>query len=264
MHALDLFKLDGKVALVTGAGSGIGREIAIAMAVAGAVVAGVDLDPTSATETEALVEAAGRRGLALTANVAQESDVQRAFAQAVAHFGQLDICFANAGIAEKRFPLVEAPLEEWQKVIDVDLTGVFLTVREAARLMVPRRRGKIITTASIIGFVAVFDQGLTRAYAAAKAGVVNFTRSVGVELAPYNIQVNGIAPTFIQTNIRDGALRGETEESRRLIAEISARTPMGRIGRPEELKGVAVFLASAASDLMTGFTVAVDGGYLAW
>lgn len=264
MHALDLFKLDGKVALVTGAGSGIGRAIATAMAEAGADVACVDLRLETSAETVALVQAAGRRGLAIAADVTRESDVRQAFAAAVEGLGRLDIAFANAGIAEKRYPIVEAPLADWQKVIDVDLTGVFLTVREAARVMVPQKRGKIVTTASIYGFVGAFDGGLTRGYAAAKAGVVNFTRSVAIELAPHNIQVNGIAPTYLQTNIAEGRLRGETEQSRQFLAALAARTPMGRVGQPEEMKGVAVFLASAASDLMTGFTVAVDGGWLAW
>lgn len=263
MHTLDLFRLDGKVVLVTGAGSGLGQAIASAVAEAGADVACVDIHPDAASDTVRIVEAAGRRGLAVQADVTDEADVQRAFRQTVSDLGHLDVVFANAGIAERRFPLVEAPLAEWQRVIDLDLTGVFLTVREAARVMVPRRRGKIITTASIYGFVGAFDGGLTRAYAAAKAGVVNFTRSVAIELGPQQIQVNGIAPTYIQTNLTD-LLKGESEESRRVLAGIAARTPLGRVGQPDDVKGVAVFLASPASDLMTGHTVAVDGGWLAW
>lgn len=264
MNALDLFRLDGKVALVTGAGSGLGRAYAEAVAEAGASVACADLDLAAAERTAAAIEALGRRALALEVDVARERAVIDMTERAVQTFGQLDIVFANAGIAEVRQPIVEATLEQWQRVIDVDLTSVFLTAREAAKVMIPRGSGKIISTASIIGFVSVHDGGRTRAYAAAKAGVVNFTRSLGVELAPHNIQVNAIAPTFTRTNIRDGVLVADTPESEAVRRGIVARTPMARLGEPEDFKGVAVFLASAASDLMTGFTVAVDGGWLAW
>ena len=130
--------------------------------------------------------------------------------------------------------------------------------------MIPRGRGKIVSTSSIIGFVGTFQGGRTRAYAAAKAGVVNFTRSVAIELAPHNIQVNAIAPTFIRTPLGDGSNLGLTDESRLKVAAIRERTPMGRLGEPEDLMGAAIFLASAASNLMTGHTLVVDGGWLAW
>jgi len=264
VSALDLFRLDGKVALVTGAGSGLGRAYAEAMAEAGADVACADLDLAAAESTLAYVRKQGRRGIALKVDVGREADVVQMTADAAGELGGLDVVFANAGIAETRQPILEATLEQWQRVIDVDLTSVFLTAREAARSMIPRGHGKIISTASIIGFVSVHDGGQTRAYAAAKAGVVNFTRSLGVELAPHNIQVNAIAPTFTKTNIRGGVLSADTPESERIRAGIVERTPMRRLGEPDDFKGVAVFLASAASDLMTGFTVAVDGGWLAW
>lgn len=264
VRALDLFRLDGRVALVTGAGSGLGRAYAEAMAEAGADVACADLDGAAAERTAAYAREQGRRALALRVDVSKEGDVVQMTSRTVRELGRLDVVFANAGIAEVRQPIVEATLEQWQRVIDVDLTSVFLTAREAAKVMIPQRSGKIISTASIIGFVSVHDGGQTRAYAAAKAGVVNFTRSLGVELAPHNVQVNAIAPTFTKTNIRDGRLIADTPESEAIRAGIIARTPMGRLGEPDDFKGVAVFLASAASDLMTGFTVAVDGGWLAW
>jgi NAD(P)-dependent dehydrogenase (short-subunit alcohol dehydrogenase family) len=264
VSALDLFRLDGKVALVTGAGSGLGRAYAEAMAESGADVVCADLDRAAAESTLEYVRKQGRRGVALTVDVGSEADVVRMTTDAVRELGKLDVVFANAGIAETRQPILEATLAQWQRVIDIDLTSVFLTAREAARVMVPRGSGKIISTASIIGFVSVHDGGQTRAYAAAKAGVVNFTRSLGVELAPHNIQVNAIAPTFTKTNIRGGVLSADTPESERIRAGIVERTPMRRLGEPDDFKGVAVFLASAASDLMTGFTVAVDGGWLAW
>jgi NAD(P)-dependent dehydrogenase (short-subunit alcohol dehydrogenase family) len=261
--ALDLFRLDGKVALVTGAGSGLGRAYAEAMADAGADVACADIDPAAAEGTAEYVRQQGRRALAVRVDVAREPDVVEMTQRSVRDLGRLDVVFANAGIAETRQPIVEATLEHWQRVIDVDLTSVFLTAREAAKVMIPQRSGKIISTASIIGFVSVHDGGQTRAYAAAKAGVVNFTRSLGVELAPHNIQVNAIAPTFTRTNLRRDIFFGETPEAIAFRRRVEERTPMGRLGEPEDFKGVAVFLASAASDLMTGFTVAVDGGWLA-
>jgi len=262
--ALDLFKLDGKVALVTGAGSGLGRAYSQALAEVGADVACVDLDLDAAERVAAGARQLGRRAVALRADVTSEAEIGAAFASAAERLGTVDIAFANAGVAENRQPIVEATLEQWQRVIDADLTSVFLTAREAARLMIPRRAGKIISTASIIGFVSVHDGGQTRAYAAAKAGVVNFTRSLAVELAPHNIQVNAIAPTFTRTNLRPDAFFGETPQARAFRQSIVERTPMGRLGEPDDFKGVAVFLASGASDLMTGVTVPVDGGWLAW
>ncbi len=139
----------------------------------------------------------------------------------------------------------------------MNLTGVYLTAREAAKVMVPRRRGKIITTSSIMGYRASSKPGRGQWYSAAKAAVINLTRTLGMELAEHNIQVNGIAPTYTRTGMFQQASGPDYER-------VAARTPIGRIAEPHEYKGIAVFLASPASDLMTGFTVAVDGGYLAW
>jgi NAD(P)-dependent dehydrogenase (short-subunit alcohol dehydrogenase family) len=249
---------------VTGAGSGLGRAYAEALADAGADLACVDLDLSAAEAVAAELRALGRRAVALRCDVCREADVVAAFADAAERLGPVDIAFANAGVAENRQPILEATVEQWQRVIDADLTSVFLTAREAARQMIPRRAGKIVSTASIIGFVSVHDGGQTRAYAAAKAGVVNFTRSLAVELAPHNVQVNAIAPTFTRTNLRRDIFFGETEPARAFRQSVVERTPMGRLGEPDDFKGVALFLASAASDLMTGVTVPVDGGWLAW
>jgi NAD(P)-dependent dehydrogenase (short-subunit alcohol dehydrogenase family) len=256
VSVLEQFRMRGQVALVTGAGSGLGAAFAAALAEAGADVACVDLDRAAAELTAQAVRREGQRAIAVGADVSREADAIRMVRETAEQLGGLHIAFANAGIAGQSQPLTESSLAAWQQVVDVNLTGVFLTAREAARVM--------ITTASIYGFVANFRPGRGRAYAATKAAVVNLTRSLAIELAPHNIQVNAIAPTFIRTNVAGGMLRGETEESRRYLAEIAERTPIGRIGTPDELKGLAVFLASPASSLMTGTTVAIDGGYLAW
>lgn len=261
---LDLFRLDGRVALVTGAGGGLGRVLAVALAEAGANVGCADLNEAAASETAELVRARGRRAVVVGGSVTDEAALATAVAAIVQDLGGLDIAFANAGLAETpRHRLVDAPLSAWQRIIDVDLTGVFLTAQAAARVMVPRGRGKIIATASIMGLVGHFD-GLARAYGAAKGGVVNLVRTLAIELAPHNIQVNALAPTFLQTNIGGGLLAGQTEESRAFLARVRDRTPIGRFGRPEEVAGAAVFLASSASDLVTGITLPVDGGWTAW
>jgi 2-deoxy-D-gluconate 3-dehydrogenase len=262
-NTLDLFRLDGKVALITGAGSGLGRAYAEAMCEAGADVACADLNPETAEETAAYARSLGRRAAAIKVDVGDEASVVAMAAEALRQLGQLDVVFANAGIAEARQPIQEATLASWQRVIDLDLTSVFLTAREAARAMIPRSAGKIISTSSIIGFVASQDGGMARAYASAKAGVVNLTRSLAVELAPHNIQVNAIAPTFTKTGIRDSWWKSEQPEAVAARQRVLERSVVKRLGEPEDFKGVALFLASSASDLMTGQTVLVDGGWTA-
>jgi 2-deoxy-D-gluconate 3-dehydrogenase len=178
-------------------------------------------------------------------------------ATAVEELGTVDIAFANAALNNEFAPLIESTMEQWQLDVDVNLTGVYLTAREVAKVMVPRRRGKIITTSSIMGYRASSRPGRGQWYSAAKAAVINLTRALGVELAEHNVQVNGIAPTYTRTGMFRQASGADYER-------VTSRMPIGRLAEPHEYKGVAVFLASPASDLMTGFTIAVDGGYLAW
>lgn len=263
MSVLDLFRLDGKVALVTGAGSGIGRAYAHALSEAGAAVACADVDHNAAEETATSLDS---DAFAVEADVSEEDQIRRMVEGTVSELGRLDVAFANAGIGgelEQVFP--EATLENWQQVINVNLTGVWLTAREAARAMISQGEGgKIVATASIYGFVGGFAPS-PGAYNAAKGGVVNLVRDLAPTLAPHGINISGIAPGFFRTNIGGGLLMDlENEMTRQFVSEIERRTPMGKMGDVEDLKGTAVYLASSASDYLTGHTVAVDGGWLAW
>src|SRR6185437_14841097 len=256
---MNLFRVDGKVALVTGAGSGLGREFCAAMAEAGADVACSDIDEESAKATAASVEALGRRGLAIGCDVTDEAQVAAMVARTAAELGRLDILFNNAGIADPQALLLhEYPTADWRAVLDVDLHGVFFCAREALKVMVAQQSGKIINVASIWGLAGSSSLFPALAYNAAKGAVVNLTRELGLEYAKQGIQVNALCPGFYQTNLSRGAI-----DNPQVRAAVSAFIPMDRIAEAAEIKGPALFLASAASDYMTGQTLVVDGGCLA-
>ena len=237
------FRLDGEVAVVTGAASGIGRVVAEALAAVGARVASFD------------VAASGPD--AYKVDVTDETQVTAAFAEVVARHGRLDVLFNNAGIAIRQ-PTTELTLENWNKVVAVNLTGVFLCAREAARHMLAGGRGgRIVNTASIMGVVG---GGLypNISYQATKGAVVNMTRALAVEWAASGIRVNAIAPTWVRT-----PLTRAITENPDLVDRIEAMTPMGRLAEPHEIVGAVLFLVSRASAMVTGHVLAVDGGFLA-
>jgi NAD(P)-dependent dehydrogenase (short-subunit alcohol dehydrogenase family) len=252
-----LVSLEGKIALVTGAGGGLGRQFSEMAAEAGADVACADIDEEAAEQSAAAVAAQGRRGLGLRCDVTAESEVEAMVRRAVEEFGRLDILFNNAGIADPApFLLHEYPTENWRRVLSVDLDGVFFCAREALRVMVPRRSGKVINIASMWGLAGSSSLFPAPAYNAAKGAVVNLTRELGLEYATRGIQVNALCPGFYRTKL--GAY-----DDPDFLAAVTGFTPMGRVAEAREIRGPALFLASPASDYMTGQTLVVDGGCMA-
>ena len=254
----DLFSCRGKVALVTGASSGLGFAIAEAMAEAGASVACAGRDPGRLAEVVEAVRNRDAKAIAIRCEVSKEEEVQRMVAETVEAFGCLDILFNNAGMAAEPKPLHELSTEEWNEVIDVDLRGAFFCAREALKVMVPRRSGKIINIGSMFGLVGSSSMLSIPAYNAAKGGLTNLTRELGLYYGPLGINVNGICPGFIKTRFGNNCY-----ENAEWLEKIDEFVPIGRIGMPDEIKGVAILLASEASSYMCGELVAVDGGALA-
>lgn len=255
MGILDAFRLDGKVALVTGASRGLGQAMAVGLAEAGADIAGLERGEGCGPTCEA-VRALGRRYLTLhgdleTASVSELNDLVR---QVVADYGRLDILVNNAGII-RRTPAADYTEEDWDAVVQVDLKAAFFLAQAAAHQMRVQGGGKIINIASLLSF-----QGgiLVPSYAAAKSGLLGMTRALANEWAALGINVNAIAPGYMET---DNTAPLRADEARN--ASILARIPVGRWGRANELQGAAVFLASAASDYVHGAVVPVDGGWLA-
>jgi 2-dehydro-3-deoxy-D-gluconate 5-dehydrogenase len=249
---LEKFKLDGKVAVVTGAGRGLGQGAAVGFAEAGADLALVDVISTD--ETAAQVRALGRRVCQIEANLMDRSSVQPVVDRAARDLGSVDILLNNAGII-RRAPLLEFSEKDWDDVIQLNQSAVFFLAQAAAKQMVAQGRGgKIINIASMLSF-----QGGIRvpSYAASKSAVMGLTRLFANELAPHRINVNAVAPGYMATD-NTAPLRADQSRS----SEILARIPAGRWGVPEDLMGAMVFLASAASDYVTGATLAVDGGWL--
>jgi 2-deoxy-D-gluconate 3-dehydrogenase len=250
---LDQFRLDGRVAAVTGASRGLGQSLAMALAEAGADLALVER--SGGTANAARIAALGRRAVVIRADLAEPDAVARIVEQTVAELGGIDILVNNAGII-RRAPLLELSTADWDEVMDVNLRALFFLSQAAARVMVAQGRGgKIINLASLLSF-----QGGIRvpSYTASKSAVLGLTRALANELAPHRINVNAIAPGYMATD-NTRALREDPVRNQAILDRI----PTGRWGTPEDLQGAAVFLASAASNYMHGHTLAVDGGWLA-
>ena len=250
---LDQFKLDGKVAIVTGGSRGLGQGIAIGLAEAGADIALVDI--LDMTECKEKIEALGRRCITITVDLSKKESVDTIVNTTKQELGGIDILFNNAGII-RRAPITEFTEKDWDDVMDINLRTLFFLSQAVGKVFIEQGRGgKIVNTASMLSF-----QGgiLVPSYTASKSAVMGLTKLLANELGAYNVNVNAIAPGYMATD-NTTALREDPARNKAILDRI----PAGRWGTPEDLQRVAVFLASKASDYLQGYTIAVDGGWLA-
>ncbi len=252
--------LDGQVALVTGAARGIGRAIADLLAANGASVVYSDIDGEAAAESARRAPGSGARSCTL--DVTDAEMIRERIDELTRTLGPLDILVNNAGVntLKHRVPIDEFPREEWDRILDVDLNGVFQMSQSAARVMKPRRSGKIINIASIAGLVPL---RLQSAFVAAKAGVINLTRAMALELGPHGILVNAVAPGSTLTEGTKALFYGDDGMFRDSVRQLLAHIPLGRPARPEEIAHAVLFLASPESSYVHGHVLTVDGGWTA-
>ena len=253
---LPSMRLDGKVTLVTGAGSGIGRAIGVAVAEAGAdcIVTELPQAIASLEPVSAAILQTGRRALALPLTLPDLGSIDALVSRALQTFGRIDVLVNNAGINIPREAL-ELTEEDWDRVLDVNLKGLFFLSQRVAREMIRTGGGKIVNIASQNGVVGYYKRA---AYCSSKAGVVNLTRVLALEWAKHKITVNAVAPTFILTPLTQSTFDDPT-----MREDLLRRIPLGRVGQPEDVVGAVVFLASPAAELITGHTLLVDGGWTA-
>ena len=250
----NIFSLEGKTALVTGASRGLGQAIALGLAQAGADVICCSSQKGGCDETAALIEQLGRKAYCLSGDLSQAETVHSLVSQAYEKVKNIDVLVNNGGTIA-RYPAKDFPLDEWNKVIDVNLNSVFLFCQLIGRKMIENKQGKIINIASMLSF----QGGITvPAYTASKHGVVGITKALANEWAAKNVQVNAIAPGYFRTD-NTQALQDNVERNQ----DIENRIPAGKWGEPKQLVGAAIFLATQASDYVNGHVLAVDGGWLA-
>jgi 2-deoxy-D-gluconate 3-dehydrogenase len=252
------FRIDGRVALVTGTGSGMGKAFAVALAQYGADVALTELPGKEALaeQTAADVQATGRRAMVIPLDVTRLPMIQDTVGRVVSEWGKIDVLVNNAGMNIRRMA-VDVSEDDWDKVLDTDLKGVFFVAQAVGKHMIARGQGgKIVNMASQVGLVAYHSRV---AYCAAKAGVINMTRVLAFEWARHGIKVNAVAPTFVNTPFVDKLLK----EDAVLRQDVISRIPLGRVAEVEDVVGAVVYLASPASDMVTGHTLLVDGGWTA-
>jgi NAD(P)-dependent dehydrogenase (short-subunit alcohol dehydrogenase family) len=247
--------LQGKISLVTGASSGIGRAIALAYAREGAKVVVSDVNPDGGRETVALIKQAGGDAVYVAADVGVPEDCRELVAQAVRHYGRLDIACNNAGIGGEMAPTADYPVDAWQRVVGVNLSGVFYCMKYEIAQMLANGGGAIVNVASILGQVGFAGAA---AYSAAKHGVVGLTKTAALDHSAQGVRINAVGPAFIHTPMIE---RFENDEAVR--QQLVALHPIGRIGQPEEVAELVLWLSSPKAAFMTGAYVPVDGGYLA-
>jgi 2-deoxy-D-gluconate 3-dehydrogenase len=249
------FDLTGRVAIVTGGGGGLGAAQSMGLAQAGASVALIGRHIEKCTRVAEQIGEAGGQAFPITADITNPESVSAAFEQIVRAFGPIDILVNNAGISPFNAPLDQTRLAGWRKVLETNLTGALICTQAVTGSMQERRRGKVINVASAAG--ALSSPGIG-AYGVSKAGLLHMTRQLAAELGPYNIQVNALAPGYMDVGVSELIQNQEA-----FFAQVIERTPMGRIGKANELIGAAVLLASDASSYITGQALFIDGGFLA-
>ena len=252
-------RLDGKIALVTGGSSGIGRASALAFGREGATVVVADVDVKGGEETGRMIQAAGATATFVRTDVSKASEVEALVQRAVETYGRLDCAFNNAGIQGHSTPTAECSEDNWDRIIAINLTGVWLCMKHELRHMLKQGGGAILNTASNFGLVG--SNGMP-AYTASKHGVVGLTKSAALEYAKAGIRVNAVCPGPVDTPLFYELVRHRPEQRDQIVGAILAQEPMGRLGRPEEIAEAVVWLCSDAASFVTGAAVSVDGGYV--
>ena len=253
---LPMFDLTGKVAIITGGYQGIGRGIAEGLAEAGSdiVICARNLDRCAEACSE--IKKLGVKTLPIRCDITKTEEVKKLVSETVNEMGKIDILVNNAGVGGSEKPIIEMTDEDWDHAVSVDLKGPFLCTREAAKEMIKQGGGKIINVSSIAAFIAMANMS---AYCASKGGILQLTKVMALEFIRYNIQVNALCPGYFLTPMNRKFF--ESEAGQKIIKK---NIPMGRLGNPEELKGTAIYLASSATDFMTGSAILIDGGQLLW
>jgi NAD(P)-dependent dehydrogenase (short-subunit alcohol dehydrogenase family) len=254
---MNLFSLEGKISFVTGAGSGIGQRIAVGLAEAGASVGCFDLASSKGLqETVDKIKGLGNGAIAATGDVREGADLRQAIDNVEKDLGPLTIAVNCAGIANAA-PAEEMPLDQWKRMLDINVTGVFVSCQEEARVMLPRKQGSIVNIASMSGIIV--NRGLLQAhYNSSKAAVIHLSKSLAMEWSDRCIRVNSISPGYTATPMN---LRSEVAEQ---VKKFEADTPLGRMATVDELVGPAIFLSSQAASFCTGVDLIVDGGFVCW
>jgi len=260
MDNKEMFDLSGRIALVTAGGHGLGREYCVAMAEFGADVVCNDIDASLAKETTEIVKPYGHRTLAIQADVSRQNEVDQMVKRTLDEFGRIDILFSNAGIMNPLVPLHELKVEDWDRVVEVNLTSMFLCMRAVLPIMLEQGKGSIISTSSVAGIKAG-NAPLSYCYGATKAGMIGFMKHAALTYARSGIRINAIAPGLHDT--KPVGMKLTIEETEGLKKSVEQSIPMGRFAEPREIRGLAVFLASDASSYVTGQVFATDGGFTA-
>jgi len=250
-------RFDNNVALITGAGSGIGKSIALSMAKEGADIVVNDINGELASATAGEVRQLGRVGFPVTADVSSENEVRDMVEKSIEALERIDFLVNNAGIPDQFVPTLEQNAEHWQKVIDTHLRGCYLCSKAVGKYMVERRFGKIVNIASVVGMSGA---PMRTAYGPAKAGIIMLTKSLAIEWAQYNINVNAVSPGYILTSMVKAGI-ALVKSGDKIIRR---RIPMGRLGSPEEISEAVLFLLSDAANYITGVNLPVDGGWTAF